>query len=494
MKLSSSGTRVARVARMGTAIAGLLVLASCGGGGDGGTPVSGGPGGFTPSSSVAQRCNLSDEKSWLRSWTDETYLWYQDVRALSTTTLNPLIYATPEDYFDVLKSPIVTASGKKKDAYHFMYDTTAWIALSQSAVSYGYGFEIAQVAPTSPALRKVLVAYTNAGTPAVTAGLARGAQVLTVDGIDVVNENTKVGLAALNAGLFPTAVGTHTFGVLDPGATVPRNVTLNAAALSTPTVKNVKTLPAPNQNVGYMQFNDHLATSEAELVTAVNQLKASGITELMLDLRYNGGGYLDVAAELAFMIAGPTPTSGKTFEQEIYNDKNPFGLSASQTVTPFHSTAQNFSLFDGRALPSLNLSRVFVLVGAGTCSASEAIVNGLRGVGVQVNLIGATTCGKPYGFHPRDNCGTTYFSIQFQGVNQLGQGDYADGFLPTCAASDDFTHPLGDPAEGRLAAALSYRTTGVCAPVAKAQGAGVAALPEPTLMRTPLRENRIYRR
>ncbi|MEP6874695.1 MAG: S41 family peptidase [Burkholderiales bacterium] len=506
MKLSSGGTKVARMARVGTAIAGLLALASCGGGGDGGTPVFNGSGGLVASSSVAQRCvaprsgtsdvlgTLADEKSWVRSWIDETYLWYQDVQALNTTTLNASNYATPEDYFDVLKSPLLTTSGKEKDHFHFIYDTPTWIALSQSGVSYGYGFEVALTQAPAPQYtpRKAQVAYTNAGTPAATAGIARGAQILTVDGVDLVNGSDVV---TLNAGLFPTVAGTHTFGVLDLGATTPRNVTLTAAALAPSTVQNVKTLPAPNQTVGYMQFNDHLATSEAQLVTAINQLKTSGITELMLDLRYNGGGYLDVASELAFMIAGPTPTSGMTFEREQFNDKNPFGLTAAQTITPFHSTAQGFSLSSGTALPSLNLSRVFVLVGAGTCSASEAIVNGLRGVGVQVNLIGATTCGKPYGFFPQDNCGTTYFSIQFQGVNQLGQGDYADGFVPTCAASDDFTHQLGDPAEGRLAAALTYRATGVCAPVAKAQGVGgVAALPEPTLMRNPLRENRIFRR
>jgi hypothetical protein len=73
---------------------------------------------------------------------------------------------------------------------------------------------------------------------------------------------------------------------------------------------------------------------------------------------------------------------------------------------------------------------VFVLTSADTCSASESIVNGLRGAGVTVHLVGSTTCGKPYGFYPQDNCGTTYFAIQFQGVNFLGFGDYADGFTP----------------------------------------------------------------
>jgi carboxyl-terminal processing protease len=105
---------------------------------------------------------------------------------------------------------------------------------------------------------------------------------------------------------------------------------------------------------------------------------------------------------------------------------------------------------------------VTVLTGPETCSASEAIINGLRGVNVQVNLIGGTTCGKPYGFLPQDNCGTTYFAIQFKGVNNQNAGDFADGLAPTCTVADDFSHPLGDPAEGRLAAALSYRVTGTC--------------------------------
>ena len=92
------------------------------------------------------------------------------------------------------------------------------------------------------------------------------------------------------------------------------------------------------------------------------------------------------------------------------------------------------------------------------CSASESVVNSLRGVGVAVNLIGDTTCGKPYGFYPEDNCGTTYFAIQFQGVNAQNFGDYSDGFSPSssvsaagasvpgCSVADDFGHALGDPA------------------------------------------------
>lgn len=148
-------------------------------------------------------------------------------------------------------------------------------------------------------------------------------------------------------------------------------------------------------------------------------------------------------------------------------------------------------------LPQLGLGRVFVLAGADTCSASESIVNGLRGAGVEVIHVGGPTCGKPYGFYPTDNCGTTYFSIQFQGVNHLGFGDYTDGFVPQCPVADDFSRDLGDPLEDRIDVALGYRASGTCTPLVGSRGPlarlGLPAPPpdQPTLVRSPARENRL---
>jgi len=149
-----------------------------------------------------------------------------------------------------------------------------------------------------------------------------------------------------------------------------------------------------------------------------------------------------------------------------------------------------------------------VLTSGGTCSASESIINSLRGVGVEVIAIGGTTCGKPYGFYPQDNCGTTYFSIEFQGVNDQGFGDYPDGFspanatgsigvkLPGCSVADDFSHALGDANERRLAAALGYLDGGACPAATGVAPGGVtaAAATDAVLHRSPWRENRIYRR
>jgi hypothetical protein len=110
----------------------------------------------------------------------------------------------------------------------------------------------------------------------------------------------------------------------------------------------------------------------------------------------------------------------------------------------------------------MNLPRVFVLTGARTCSASEQVINGLRGIGLTVVAIGDTTCGKPVGFLPTSQCGTTYSVINFESVNERNEGRYFDGFAATCAVSEDFQQPLGSPAEPLLNAARTYADTGTC--------------------------------
>ena len=433
------------------------------------------------------------ENEWIRDYVQDTYLWYADVPAVDPQTyvigvtvpyVNPTNnvastetpttdYQVVDAYFNSQRSPLTTDSGKPKDQFHFTYVTTQYVAIEQTGAVAGYGFTSDVIAAYPP--RDVVVAFTDAGTPAANASIGRGAEIVTVDGVDVVNGSD---VATINAALFsPTAGQTHTFGILDYGATSVRNVTLAASVLPENPVQLTGTLPAPNANVGYMLFNEHIATAEQDLIDAVNTLNASnggaGVTELVLDMRYNGGGLLDIASELASMISSTAQTSGHTFERETFNAKNPFGLSAAQSTTPFYEVAQGYSATAGSALPHLNLSRVFVITTGSTCSASEAVMNGLKGIGVPVIQIGSTTCGKPYGFFPQDNCSTTFFTIQFEGVNDAGFGAYADGFIPAgagstannlpgCQVADDFGHALGDPAEANLAAALGYMNGGVC--------------------------------
>jgi carboxyl-terminal processing protease len=459
-----------------------LVAAACGGDDDASVPDS-----IEPRSIYAGKCesprtgvdpfsgdkftdtkgSLLDEELWLRSWTDDTYLWYSEV-----PSNDPKKYMTALTYFDVLKTPAMTTSGKPKDQFHFWYKTSDWEQLSSSGTEASYGFQIVLLSRSPP--RKAVIAYTEPNTPAAAAAIDRGAAITMVDGVDLVNGNTSANVDTLNAGLFPAGPGeNHTFVIVDLGSTTPRTVQLTSATTTSVPVRNFPVISTPTGPVGYIVFNDHIGTAEKGLFDAVTQLSGAGITDLVLDMRYNGGGYLAIASQLGYMIAGPSRTTDKTFELEQFNDKHKTMdpvTGQALAPTPFVDQTIGLSMPSGTPLPNLNLPRVFILTGPGTCSASEAVMNGLAGIDVDVIQIGATTCGKPYGFYPEDNCGTTYFSIQFQGVNNKGFGDYADGFVPggtgvfphSCVVADDFTHVLGDPAEARLAAALAYRTTGQC--------------------------------
>ena len=506
-----------------------IALAACGGGG--GTniaPAAWQSGVFNAASSFAAKCAIPRtgidpftnaafpdragsvlyENNWLRSWSNDLYLWYSEI-----ADQNPSLFSTTAAYFKVLKTTAATASGAAQDKFHFTYPTKDWEALSRNGQQAGYGAQWITLAATPP--RRLVVAYTEPGSPATAAAanLARGAEVLRVDNVDFVNDTTQAGVDVINAGLSPAAANeTHTLQIRDQGAVNTRNVTLVSALITSHPVQNAGPLAATGGAVGYMLFNDHLATSESALVSAFTQLQAAGVTDLMLDIRYNGGGYLDIASEVAYMIAGPGPTAGMTFELAQFNGKHPtIDPVTGQTIAPvaFKSTTQGFSTTKGQALPHLDLLRVYVLTSSNTCSASEAIINGLRGVGVAVIQIGSTTCGKPYGFYPEDNCGTTYFSIEFRGVNAANFGDYTDGFspqnaparagvsLPGCSVADDFTHALGDPAEGRLAAALNYRSNSTCPAatgLAKALRAQAMSAVDGDLSISPLRQLRILRR
>ena len=491
-----------------------------GGGGGGGSGGNWSPGVFLDASTFAARCaaprsgtdpatnqpypdiqgTTTDENNFLRSWSNDTYLWYDEI-----VDQDPALFDDPLVYFDELQTDELTASGAPKDKFHFTIPSDEWFELSQSGASAGYGAQFALLASAPP--REVLVAYTDPNTPATAAGLVRGAELLEIDGVDVINGSDT---DTLNAGLFPSAAGeTHNFRVRDPDGTE-RDISMTSAIITSDPVQFVQSVSTTTGNVGYLLFNDHIATAEGQLADAITQLAADNVTDLVVDLRYNGGGFLYIASEFAYMIAGAQATGGRTFELLSFNDKYP----STNPVTgqplepiPFYNTDTN-----GQSLPSLDLDRVFVLTGPGTCSASESIMNGLRGVDIEVIQVGSTTCGKPYGFYPTDNCGTTYFTIQFRGENDKGFGDYADGFspqnaavqttpLPGCQVADDFSRALGDPLEARFAAARDYRdglgcpaaTTVTVPRLGKPAASGVAD-EELVLPRNPAREMRLLGR
>lgn len=440
---------------------------------------------FTGSAYPDTQGTAMDEKLWLRSWTNDTYLWYDEVDDNDPENFSILAY------FDQLKTNELTPSGTPKDNFHFSQDTAEYNELSQSGISSGFGFSWEFGSTTVP--RELTVRYTEPGSPAALANVPRGAKVVSINGVDFVDDNTQQGVDAINEGLFPDDAGTTTsFGFeLVDGTMLAIDITSDD--ISVTPVQNVKVLDTENGKLGYFQFNSFIVTAQEGLIDAFDTFVEENVTELVMDLRYNGGGRLALASQLSYMVAGPSQTNNATFETLRFNDKNPTTNPVTgQTIspTPFYSNVIDYNegVLTDTLLPSLSLTRLYVISTDATCSASEAVMNALRGIDVEVVQIGSTTCGKPYGFYPTDNCGETYFTIQFQGVNNKGFGDYADGFMPTatpsfdfelpgCEVEDDFTASLGNPNEGMLSAALEYAATGSCPEVVTSNGvADVKAL------------------
>ena len=378
-----------------------------------------------------------DENNWIRSFVNETYLWYDEV-----VDRDPECCNTPE-YFSLMKTFETTASGNPKDKFSHSVSTKEYRD-SQRGVELGYGFLIARTTEGF-----LIILYVEPHSPADNAGLRRGMVISEVDGIPVASISDEQLISAL----FPSEPERHEFTISTLGGSQTRSVVMRATeVVTTPVQRTILVGRSTGHRVGYMLFNSHIPVAEAGLIEAIGYFDSNDIDDMVLDLRYNGGGLVSIASELAFMIAGPRATQNAIFEKFTTNGKLPSG-----EPVPFYNTSSS-----GFPLPSLGLNRVFVLTSPHTCSASEGIINGLRGIDIEVVLIGATTCGKPYAQVPEDNCGTTYNVIQYRGVNDKGFGDYGDGFQPTCPGRDDVRYPLGDPEEERLKGALYYMELGAC--------------------------------
>ncbi len=417
------------------------------------------------SSSVAGVCTAYGQKQFVRSYLTEQYLWYKELRP------DPAGAADVSSYFYGLLADTPDRLGRPKDRFSFIIPTATADALSTGA-NVGYGMEW-----KLDAEGRRRVALVTAASPAARAGMARGGELLGV-------------VSATNNSWYPnSATASVTFNYRDTVTSPARTITLNAAPIQDDPQPITQVISAGDgRKVGYMLFNDHSSVAQDKLIEAVGSLRSSHIDDLVLDLRYNGGGYLYVALSMASMVAGPS-ADGKVFEQLVYNVKR--ADETAQAQLPFYSRvliADTGSRHPaGALLPSLSLPRVYMLTSDSTCSASESIINALRGIDVDVVLIGSTTCGKPYGFARKNNCGMTMYPIEFQGNNAKGFGDYAEGMAPACGVSDDFDHALGDASERMLSAALQHIATGTCPAAAgnKLTRADARQVPGPMLSDKP---------
>lgn len=401
---------------------GAAMLVACGGGGTG-SQVEG------PAS-----CAVSDQKTWLADYMNDWYYW-----APITPDVRASAYADTQSLFD---AALFTGNATfPADRWSYTSSTSDYEQFFGDGESMGYGIFLAGLEVADRPDLPLRVRFVEAGSPAA-GRVQRGDTVVSANGVPAAE---MIAAEAYDA-FSPTAEGQPITLVLRRGGTE-FSLVLNAAVYALTPVHDARVLTSPlGRRVGYLGLKDFISQARTPLDDAFASFRSAGVQDLVLDLRYNGGGLVSVAGELASYVVGSTAV-GQTFTTLRFN-----AAHADEDVS------WNFA----RATQALGLSRVYVLTGERTCSASELVVNGLRPF-VDVVQVGGTTCGKPVGFVPVDACGTTYSAVNFESVNAANQGRYWDGLAPRCAVADDVDHAQGDPAEALTATALGLADGGVCA-------------------------------
>jgi hypothetical protein len=414
------------------------LLAACGGGGGGDS----GPG-------RAASCELADQKAWVRSYMEGDYFWY----ALAPRP-DPAPFTSATSYFDALLYTGGTPPFPS-DRWSRSETDASFNRFYGEGATLGYGISVAGLEARDDPARPLLVRLVDPGSPAF-GRVQRGDRVVSLNGrsaADIVSADDFSALTASNAGDLLTLV------VERNGQTLPA-ITVTAATYPLTPVSDRQVLTlSDGRRVGVLQVRQMIDTARPPMEAAFADFRARGVSELVLDLRYNGGGLVSVGAQLASYVASAAD-AGRPYASLLYNDKR----QASNSRQSFSAQAN-----------ALGLRRVVVLMGRRTCSAAEQVINGLRGIDIEVVGIGEASCGKPVGSNPRsDGCGRTWSPITFESVNARNEGRYFDGLAPSCSVAEDFTRSQLGGDDPLLADALFYAERNRCAPPRLAAGDGRA--------------------
>jgi carboxyl-terminal processing protease len=363
---------------------------------------------------------------FVRDVLDEYYLWYQEL-----PRANPANYPSPQAYLEAVRyRPL-------DETFSYITSRDANEAFYGDSQFVGFGFS------TQLTDREMRVLQVFPESPAAEAGMARGDRILEVDGRSV---GALIDDGSINAAFGASTPGVTSTILVQSRDGEERRSTLSKRVVTIPTVSLTRTFQVDGRTVGYLFFRNFVEPSTAALNEAFAALRESGATELVVDVRYNGGGLVDVAVHLAALIGG-VPTQGRVFATYQHNDRHP---ELNETIR-----------FPDAPPQALDLSRVIVITTRSSASASELLINGLR-PHLPVVVIGDATYGKPVGQYGFTFCDKVFAPVAFALVNAEGNGDFFGGIAPDCRAADDVEHELGVADEASLGEALHYIGTGQC--------------------------------
>lgn len=429
---------------------------------------------------VALGTALDRVKDSIYLYTQEDNLWYDALPTYAvfkprTFTGTTEIEGLQKEVNALSQYKINPATGKPIE-----YDATdpgtakySFIDQGQTATSLGgtngdYGFS-----PIYNTATDFRIKYVYPGSPADKAGIARGYQIVSITGVPSLTYTGSTGTnytALINAIFNSTTISM----TLQRPDNTSFNVTLNTASYTINPVLKSKVIDLGNgKKMGYIVFNTFtdIKNAKSYLDAAFTSFTSAGVSDLVVDFRYNGGGSAQTAEYLSDLIV-PTAKTNTLMYTEYYNDKlqndkypllaKKFGIDLLKTPGVFKA-ANNQVGFTKAG--TLNINRVFFIVTGSTASSSELTINNLIPE-MNVQLIGSTTYGKPVGFFTIKIGAYNLYTPEVETKNSAGAGGYYAGMTPGTAtypgvlANDDVTHDFGDVNEAMLARAISYTTKG----------------------------------
>ena len=410
---------------------------------------------FTDKDDEIQIASTLDIQNFIYRGLNFFYLYKSDIPQLADdafanqSDLNNFLneFETPEDIFANLKST--------QDRFSILVDDYVELENALNGVTLNNGMDFGLVrfpAGSSSVIGYVRLVLPN--TDAASKGVTRGMIFDRIDDQLITDENFST---LLEPGSY--SIGLATFD----GTTVTstsETITLNKTEYTENPVFITNTLDVQGQKIGYLMYNAFTRNFASELNGAFAQFQGDGVTDLILDLRYNGGGSVENAVDLASMITGQF--NGQKMYSEQWNDDRQGDYASDGDF--------DNNITGGANTNSLNLTRVFIITTGRSASASELVINGLDPY-ITVTQVGGTTTGKfqasfllydapaPNFSRNQANPGHRYamLPLVFKTANAAGFTDFVDGLVPEVPIDEDLTNlgALGDVNEPLLAAALN---------------------------------------
>lgn len=415
---------------------------------------------------------LTKEQKWateVLTAMKDIYLWNDVLPAKLDVTK----YNTAGDALEYLMGiKINSETGEAIDHYSFLDKIGALSGeITQGTASGDYGF---MVTPAYNASNQVsfYVTYVYKNSPAGVGGVTRGDEVVSINGSDLVHPevssdgylvSSSLGYINMVNALFNSQ--TVSIGFKKTNGTT-FTAAMNVGSYSINSVLYNTIFEVGTKKAGYVVFNQFLGeSSQTELTNVINNFEANNVKDVIIDLRYNGGGSVETCEKLCGMLA-PATANGKvmySYKMNAYLTK----AFASEKV----SLSVNFAKSN-----TFQPTTIYFIVGGGTASASELLINNLRPYFANnLFLIGRTTYGKPCGFwatpigytekQTTTKEGYDLYAVSFESVNANNEGGYFAGMTPGTAkypgvmANDSFWLPWGDRNDASLAQALNHIAT-----------------------------------